>query len=339
MANDLLKSKLISNDKIELLVNGNEYAEAAKLLLKLQLMRWELLSENYKNLNFVKIKSYDYGSFRINLQYNPARIKSTTAGSEKAIEHNSKCILCYENLPAEQKAIIILDSFLILCNPFPIFPAHFTIAKIKHRPQEIESSFNDLLLLSKFLHEHYTVVYNGPKCGASEPEHLHFQAGTKQFMPIENEFSSLQNEFGEIIFDNDSLTISAVDDGLRKFISFESSNDIALLNSFNQFYKIYKNIQIRNREPMMNIICNYEVESGWRVIVFLRSKHRSKHYFDDDVLLSPAVVDLGGVCVTPEEKDFNRINRLLLKEILSEVSLYKEGFEYIISSMKDNISF
>jgi hypothetical protein len=240
--------------------------------------------------------------------------------------------LCPANLPEDQKGFLCENEYLILGNPYPIFPEHFTIPNINHIPQQIRTNFSLMLKLTKDLSKYYVVLYNGPKCGASAPDHFHLQAGTKNFMPIEDDFHQLKNEYGELLFENDELTVSAIDDDLRRIISFESINGEKLVTAFNNFYEIYSSISGDDEEPLMNIISSYEEESGWRVIVMLREKHRSSHYFaegEGKILLSPASVDLGGICITPINKDFERMSKELLTEILAEVALNKSSFNIV----------
>ena len=151
-------------------------------------------------------------------------------------------------------------------------------------------------------------------------------------MPIEDDFHQLKNEYGEILFENDEIIVSGIDDGLRRMISLESLDSGMLITAFNNFYNIYSSVIGNYEEPMMNLISSYEEEFGWRVIVFLREKHRSSHYFaegENKILLSAASVDLGGVCITPLEKDFEKMTKEKLSEILSEVSLHKNNFNLI----------
>ncbi len=328
------QTRLIKDDEINRLANNDEFAEASERLMQLQLNEWKQLAEGYKSLADVKTKEFLFDGFRIKLQFNPERIKSTSADVDDESIKNRECFLCEKNLPPEQKGILLLEDYLILCNPYPVFPQHFTIAAVRHRPQEILSSFNDLILISKYLSKKYTVIYNGPKCGASAPDHLHFQAGTKQFMPVENEFHSLINEHGELLVVDESLTVAIVNDGLRTFVTIEASEDKVLLNAFDVFYLIYSSMIKSSEEPMMNIICSYD-KSAWKVIIFLRRKHRPSQYFEEDgIMFSPAAVDLGGVCIVPLEKDFKRIDEKLIAGMLKEVSLYKEGYDYIKAALK-----
>jgi hypothetical protein len=158
-------------------------------------------------------------------------------------------------------------------------------------------------------------------------------------MPIENDFNSIKIEFGDTVLDNEQLTLTVVDDGLRRFISLESNDDRILQKAFNNFYDIYNELNNNNGEPMMNLICNYEEEFGWRVIIFLRSKHRPSYYYlegENQIMLSPAAIDLGGVCIVPLEKDFYKIDKDLLQSIFNEVTLTVNDFETLKLKLKNN---
>ncbi len=333
------KSRSTTNKQILTFLNENDYANAAKLLLQIQINEWDKLDDGYKNLSSLKTKSYKFDSYKIKIQFNAGRIYSTSAKVDLDSIKNRSCFLCEKNLPEEQKGIKLLENYLLLCNPYPVFPEHFTIVTANHKPQEISSSFSDFIMLSKLLSDNYTIIYNGPQCGASAPDHLHFQAGTKYFMPIENDFNSIKNEFGDTVLDNEQLILTVVDDGLRRFISLESNDDRILQKAFNNFYDIYNELNNNNGEPMMNLICNYEEEFGWRVIIFLRSKHRPSYYYlegENQIMLSPAAIDLGGVCIVPLEKDFYKIDKDLLQSIFNEVTLTVNDFETLKLKLKNN---
>ncbi|NWF89704.1 MAG: DUF4922 domain-containing protein, partial [Ignavibacteriaceae bacterium] len=320
----MLNNVMIKKFEIDEMISSSNFAEAAKQLLAKQKETWKQLADGYESLKQIKTKTFQFDGFRMKVQFNPGRIISTSAKVDEKTINNRKCFLCPANLPKEQKGILCEEEYLILANPYPIFPEHFTIPNINHVPQQIKDNFKLMLKLTKDLSKHYVVLYNGPKCGASAPDHFHFQAGTKNYMPIMDDFHQLKNEHGELLIENDEMTVSAIDDGLRRIISFESSSIEKLEMTFNSFYDTYSSVMRNKEEPLMNIISSYEEEFGWRVVIFLREKHRSSHYFTEDenkILLSPASVDLGGVCITPIEKDFEKMNKELLTEILSEVAL------------------
>jgi hypothetical protein len=335
-----------SHNEINQFTSSHDYSGAARLLLDEQIKEWNNLQKAYNSLKSVQIKSFQYDGFVIKVQHNPGRVKSSTAKVDEKSIKDRKCFLCSGNLYKEQKALKYDEDFLILVNPFPILPEHFTIPHVKHIPQTIKEWFGRMLILSKDM-QRDVIIYNGPECGASAPDHLHFQAGTKFFMPMDNEFHSLKNEYGEIIFQNDSIAVTGIDDGLRRFIAIETS-DLPLAGKiFDLFYGFYSNVSVTGAEPMMNILSQYDsVESeageeyGWKILIFLRKKHRPSHYFRegaDKILLSPAAVDFGGVCILPFEEDFNKIRKEDIREIFREVSIGKEQFEYIKADMKKKL--
>lgn len=330
---------ILSNDeKVLAYVGKKQYNSAAEQLIKVQLDNWRELAEEYKRLNKVKTKIFLFDDFQIKLQYNPGRLKSTSAEVGDAAIKKRSCFLCVDNLPSQQKGIKLLDKYILLCNPYPVFPNHFTIAAISHHRQEIKSSFNELLLLGKMFSKKYSLIYNGPRCGASAPDHLHFQAGTKKHMFIENNFQFIIKKYGEKVINNEEISITAINDGLRRFISFETKSADILSSAFVQLYNTYREIISEELEPMMNIICNYEKNFGWRVIVFLRSKHRPSHYYldyDKKFMVSPAAIDLGGLCIIPVEKDFIRIDKKTLIDMFKEVSLQTSEYKKLIKTLKE----
>ena len=331
---NVLTNDLIINN----FVKENNFSDAAKRLFEIQKEEWAMLADGFKSLDTVKSKSFQFDGFKIKAQFNAGRMISTSAKVDPKSISERKCFLCTENLPAGQKGILYNSKYIILCNPFPIFPTHFTLTHKDHQPQLIINAFSDMLDLSKDISKYYSVIYNGPRCGASAPDHLHFQAGNKFFMPIDDEFHLLKNEYGKAIYEDDDLSFYTIDDGLRKFISIESIDKDLIADAFSKFYKTYSELMNEKQEPMINIVSFYEKEYGWRVIIFLRAKHRPAVFFADDedkMLVSPAAIDLGGVCVFPREEDFNRITKEMIRDIFKEVFVDKEVFEKLINKLKN----
>jgi hypothetical protein len=333
-----LPEQIVLRDfQIENLISNNSYSDAADCLFNSQLNSWELIKKNYEALKNVQTKSFWFEGFKLKVQFNPERMKSTSAEVDENAVKNRKCFLCIKNLPDEQKGILLGDNFLLLCNPYPIFLQHFTITSLSHEPQRISESFSEFLEMSRILSPRYTLVYNGPACGASAPDHLHFQAGTKNFIPIENDIQQLKNDFGKIVQEDEFITTAFIDDGLRKLILIESTKQEMIENSFGKIFKAFKKLSETESEPMMNLLCNYDKEFGWSLIIFLRSKHRPECFYKNDpdkILISPAAIDLGGVVVTPREEDFVKVDKELLQQIFKEVSLDKETFSALAKKVK-----
>jgi len=331
--------KVLTEDSlIKNYVGDNNFSDAAKRLFEIQKEQWQMLTAGYETLSTVKSKSFQFDGFKIKAQFNAGRMTSTSAKVDPKSISERKCFLCTENLPAEQKGILYNNKYIILCNPFPIFSEHFTLTYKEHKPQRIIDTFPDMLDLSKDISKYYSVIYNGPRCGASAPDHLHFQAGKKFFIPIDDEFHQIKNEYGTEIFEDDNLSVFAIDDGLRKFVTIESLDKELVVNTFNKFYKTYSEVMNEKLEPMINIVSFYEEEYGWRVIIFLRAKHRPTVFFaegDEKMLVSPAAIDLGGVCIFPREEDFVRITKEKIVEIFKEVFVDEKVLEKLKSSLRN----
>ena len=336
----MIDNILISEGDLYPYLKGRNLSDKFDALLAQQKETWPVCLKGYNNLKTTEIKIFEFDGFIIKVQYNPARIISTSAKVEPESINGRKCFLCYNNLPEGQKGIVYKNHYLILCNPFPIFNKHFTIPSIEHIPQLIDDSFSKLLGLSKELGKDYTVFYNGPKCGASAPDHLHFQAGNSYFMPIDYEYDDIKINLGTKLVGKENLQVFTIDKYLRKFFAFESNNKEILLKTFEIFYNIIEKISKSEEEPTMNILSNFENDK-WRIIIFPRSSHRPLFYFsegEENILVSPAAVDLGGILITPLEKDFVKITKELIIDIFSQVTISTEYFEFIKKSLIKEIN-
>ena len=103
------------------------------------------------------------------------------------------------------------------------------------------------------------------------------------------------------------------------------------------FDRLYEAIDIPEgeSEPMLNVLCLYYA-GVWNIVVFPRKKHRPDCYFkegDGNILISPASVDMGGVFITPLEKDFDKITASDLQTIYDEVCIGKDDAEAICSKI------
>jgi len=321
--------------------SSDSYLNRTQILFKHQIKNWELAKSGYESLSSVQVREFHFDGFVIKVQFNPGRIISSAAKVDEKSIRERKCFLCYNNLPEQQKAITFENNFLILVNPYPIFPEHFTIPMIDHLPQFIADNFSSMLNLSKALGERYTVFYNGPKCGASAPDHMHFQAGLKNFMPVDWEYEIIKNKKCKTLVENSELKIFAGSNYLRRFFVFQSESKSKLINAFNILLdSMNKTNRFEETEPMMNIISRYE-KGEYSVFVFPRSKHRPNYYFaegDKKIILSPASVDLGGVCITPRQEDFEKITKEIIEDIFRQVSVGEEEFEFFSKSLTELIN-
>lgn len=302
-----------------------------KALFTDQLENWPQAKANYEALKNVKSKDFDFGKYSIRVQFNPARIQSSAAKVDAKSIQERKCFLCPANLPSEQKGIPFGSAYQVLVNPFPIFPEHFTIPTYQHTDQLILDRFGDMLDLAREIDDN-TIFYNGPKCGASAPDHAHFQAGVKGFLPIEKDINRISKE---IIYSNEGITVYAITEYLRNFFLLQASDKDQAVSFFKQLYTML-DMKDDDKEPMMNIVAWYE-QNEWYIAVFPRAKHRPDCFYaegDDNLLISPASVDLGGVFITPLEKDFLKITEKDIETILKEICIDDTKMQSIIQEIK-----
>jgi hypothetical protein len=293
--------------------------QEVKSLFHEQVSNWELARVNYEGLKTIRTKSFSFGDFEVNVQFNPARIVSSGAKVDAKTIAGRKCFLCEENRPAEQRSID-MDDYSILVNPYPIFPQHFTIPRKGHAIQEIKPYFADMLLMAQALDE-FIVFYNGPTCGASAPDHMHFQAGTKDFLPVISDYKRMKPTEGEILDEGENYKLYTLKNYLRKVYCIESETILSAQKIFENLYTKWQGVL--TEEPMMNIVCSYE-EKIWYTFIFPRAAFRPWQYSakgDDQLMVSPATVEMSGIFITPIETHFEKITGDDVISIFEQCSL------------------
>lgn len=288
-------------------------------LFDAQLDTWQLAQKNYEALKNVLCKEIRMDGFSFFVQFNPERIRSAAAAVDEESLKNRACFLCSENRPPEQIEIPFQSRYSLLVNPYPIFPQHLTIPDNKHLPQRIKGRMSEMLDLAHHLDD-FVILYNGPKCGASAPDHFHFQAGNKGFLPIENDVKNYSKQ--EILLQNEEGTVYQLNDYLRKTIILKSKNKDWLLAQFEQLSQKLQTIHPEENEPMYNLISWHE-KTTWTLVVFPRKAHRPHQFYETgekQLLLSPGVVDFGGVIICARKEDYDRIDAYLLQDIYQQLS-------------------
>lgn len=295
---------------------ANDFNMEIETLRLDQLNNWPLAKKNYNGLKQVKMRKMDIEGCQVQVQFNPERVRSTTAKVDTKSIKERACFLCTGNRPMAQKGVQISGSYEALINPFPIFEKHLTIPHVTHKKQQLSEALPDLLTISHQLTD-YILFYNGPHCGASAPDHLHFQAISRESIPIFN----WGEEFGIPIFQNEKLKISTIKHVALHGLQFESDRKQTLLKVLKESIALLPN-KAEHYEPMFNLLCKFK-HGKWNVILIPRSKHRPEMYFADGeehFAISPASVDLGGVLVLPFQKDFERVTAQIVKNAIQEVS-------------------
>ena len=296
-----------------------------------QLEMWEDARHRFRDLKHVEVHQL---SDQLKVQFNPARIVSTGAKIDKHTLGERPCFLCERNRPKEQMTKQIDDHFQLLVNPFPILPVHFTIPATKHQPQSIYRHYGEMHRLLS-LHSELMVFYNGPKCGASAPDHLHFQAGTSGVLPLQTNWQRLSRNLTDVISLNDEEKISVLRDFLvPAFVIISKSED----SDEELFHRLYRSMPMRGdeSEPMMNIVA-WRKGDEFISVVIPREKHRPDAYFAEgeaQMMVSPGALDMAGLIITPREEDFSKINLDKATALLRECGISAEKMEAIVSNLK-----
>ena len=296
-----------------------------------QMEKWADARHRFRDLKHVETHQL---SDQLKVQWNPARIVSTGAKIDKKTLGDRPCFLCDKNRPKEQISKQIDERFLLLVNPFPILPIHFTIPARKHQPQSIYKNYGEMHRFLS-LHSELMVFYNGPKCGASAPDHLHFQAGTSGILPLQANWQRLSRNLTDIISLNDDEKIALIHDFVVPafvIISKSEDSDEAL------FHRLYKSMPVRGdeTEPMMNIIA-WRKGDEYISVVIPREKHRPEAYFaegDAQMMVSPGALDMSGLIITPREEDFRKLTEESASAILQECGVSMDKMNSIITKLK-----
>lgn len=296
-----------------------------------QMEKWADARHRFRDLKHVETHQL---SDQLKVQWNPARIVSTGARIDKKTLGDRPCFLCDKNRPKEQISKQIDERFLLLVNPFPILPIHFTIPARKHQPQSIYKNYGEMHRFLS-LHSELMVFYNGPKCGASAPDHLHFQAGTSGILPLQANWQRLSRNLTDIISLNDDEKIALIHDFVVPafvIISKSEDSDEAL------FQRLYKSMPVRGdeTEPMMNIIA-WRKGDEYISVVIPREKHRPEAYFaegDAQMMVSPGALDMSGLIITPREEDFRKLTEESATAILQECGVSTDKMNSIVTKLK-----
>lgn len=306
------------------------YIEEIDLLWQRQLTEWDAVIKNYGNLANVTTRVVELGDSSIVLQYNPERLRSSAANIDAASLKARPCFLCNENQPHEQESVVWNGSYKIQVNPYPIFTRHLTISATEHTPQCIAGRLTDMMLLAKDLLD-YVVFYNGPVSGASAPDHMHFQAGIIYELPICDELFNASTA----LFDANNQGIFGVITDLGRPVFYIETMNTDLgelwLNSLLDVLPV-KNGHI---EPMVNILC-WHNSGSWCIAVFPRRKHRPACYGtgEDQFVISPASLDMGGLWAIAREEDYNNLTLHDVRLIYQDVCLSPEDVEDVSNKLR-----
>ena len=271
---------------------------------------WPDAQRNYDALASVKVRDIGVAT----LMFNPARVRSTAAKIDAAAVARRPCFLCRANRPALQSAIS-WRTYEVLVNPFPIFPHHLTIASAAHEPQALSPRVADLFTLARQLPD-YTVFFNGAKCGASAPDHAHFQAAKElSSSPV---LHAVLSDNGKVIASSNDGSIVASTASGRLAYRISCSNEDAAARLFTL---LMGNRQID--EEMLNAAALLRPDGTAVDIVIIPRRRFRPWQFDadpaDQIMVSPAAVEVLGFLILPRLDDFNKMTPDVASDIIRQV--------------------
>lgn len=304
---DYLKH-ILPEHELSAYLNKDSFPLKAMALLRHQMASWDLAKKNFALFDKVEQKELILsGGSRFFVQHNPERIRSAAAKVDEKSLAERPCFLCADHLPKEQKGLVLLDRYLLLVNPFPIFKTHFTIPTFQHSEQRYEGKVLDFLRITEEL-QGLTVLYNGAKCGASAPDHFHFQAFGDFDLPV-FEYATEMIKPGVHLGQDPFAFIKLMSDDLQKMES-------CLLDCLDKLPIIGD-----EDEPRINLLCRMN-DGQWELILIPRTKHRASSYFKEgknQILVSPGAVDFS-IFIAPRKEDFDKLNADSVNDILKEVT-------------------
>ena len=287
-------------------------------LFRRQARAWPQLATGLEGLARAETRRIRIDWFYVYVRHIPHRVVSTTAPVDPESVAKRRCFLCAENLPKEEEGIRFGTDFTIYCNPFPILERHLTISHKDHRPQRIADQLGSMLDLAAALPS-YFVIYNGPECGASAPDHMHFQAGSRELLPIEKDAQDLRG-----------VTIPKYHRNVILLRGRERANMGARMS---RTLDLLGEVTGRRPEPMINIAVHHE-KGEWTAYLFPRGTHRPRVFYTGELTVSPAAIDLCGIFVVPIGPDFKKITGDAIAAIFREVTLPDSQFRQVAEQLE-----
>lgn len=299
-----------------------------------QLSCWPLARDNFRALKKVQTREINVRGVNVKVQLNPSRVASTKVDTSAEAIAARPCFLCLEHRPRQQKNLDFEGAkgkrYRVQLNPYPIFPEHFVIPADHHSPQLIWHRIVDMLRLCK-RHRDFTFMYNGPQCGASVPDHFHFQAIPRESLPLESAIMTCENlQYITSLREARLYRFPDLANGIF-VIKGRTSKSVAKL-----FYRLLDCVPTPegDREPRFNLFSLYTGGQGYTTIVVLRTSHRSHHYFTtnpaEHLTMSPGCADMGGVMITVSREDYEKLDAGLLEQMLDEITISADTQNLII---------
>ena len=324
--------KKISPRALEILLDSGEkkgLRRALDFLFEEQLRDWPQLEKAVNALEKASVRDIRVNGRLVKLQHNPGRLANATAPVSPEKIAIRPCPLCPPNMPEKQKALPFQGRWLVVCNPMPIFRGHLVLVSEKHTPQRVRGIIKAMIRFTTLTG--LTTLYNGPKSGASIPDHLHIQAAPPGWLPLENQIPDLAEGFSGI------LTQPQIPQ--RIFLVAESAANLESL-----FEKSIRAMNLatgreKGDEPELNLaVINRGQQAVPLVVIHPRNRHRPSCFYaqgEKKFMVSPGAADMAGLVILPRGEDFARLDGWKMRSIYEEVCLGREIFAEIAAVLAE----
>jgi hypothetical protein len=302
--------------------SSNLYHDVERMLER-GYQTWPTLASGREAIGKLLRKTFSERDSHVITQANPMRLQSLRADTRATTIAARPCFLCPEHFPPEELGIL-WEHLALLPNPFPALPEHLTIASTRHEPQLIADRWNLYLRLARELGPSMAVTFNGAGAGASAPDHFHFQACRADALPLLSEAQHLKPCFA---------TITSWG---RRVLTFRDDNLSALEHRLSFAHRLLPTPPHPFTEPLLNVVIHFDGQE-FRALLIPRAKHRPECFHATDerrVIISPAVLEMAGVVITPDQDNFNKVNERLIRDVYGEVSLEEEPFTRVVHSLE-----
>jgi hypothetical protein len=315
------RDKIVKGDA----VGGGPWPVRLGRYLSWSAERWPRLAEAIAGLGAVRTREIRVADRTLRIQWNPGRATSSTAKVDTASVAARPCFLCPQNLPPEEVGLAFGPEWAVLPNPAPILPLHLVVAYLDHDPQQVLLSLSAMLGMAEAAEGVGTVVYNGPRCGASAPDHIHFQVVESRLLPEEHYVrEQLDQDLlpGKLVHQRPGLRVWEAERAGRVILGLVGRRD-PVERALMQAIEALGAQSTDPGEPMLNLLVTAR-EDELIALLFPRGAHRPAVYFADDPdkrIVSPGVIDMAGLIVTVREQDFEKLDGESVAQILDEVTL------------------
>ena len=331
---------IVSNSELHPFLDGGEpyrFSDRLSAFIRQQCAAWPRLREARHALDETLSRRVLLDDLEVQLQHNPDRMRSSASCVDSRSVARRPCFLCPHNLYPQQKALVFRQQWRVLNNPFPIFADHLVVAHQQHVPQSADAAMDAMVSFVTDLGCSFMAFYNGPTCGASAPDHLHFQACPAGSIPMTGQLAMLLKGgtgmpmLVPVPSSGPARGFTGTVDNRTLFVCLSPEPGL-LVEMLQTVVGFLEKTTAGSYSPGVNILVSGSAE-GYSGILFPRRAHRPSCFYEDGerrMIVSPGAVDMGGLVILPRRQDYAKMDRERMLHIFSEVCCSADIFKTLV---------